>query len=73
MKDQEWRLKELQLQLDTLVKTSHPEPSGAVYYWYETKWGQIPDLKFHEIYVCENDQYDTSCRKPWIYQVPQLK
>ena len=48
-------------------KTSHPEPHEVVYYK-----SQIPYLKFHQTWVCEEHQQAKLCRKPWIYQEQQL-
>ena len=37
VQDQEWNFEELQHELDILVKTFHPEPVEAVYYWEKKK------------------------------------
>ena len=37
------------------------------------KEGQIPDLKCHKIWACEDNQLDKPCLKLWIYQVLQLE
>ena len=31
------------------MKTSNPELPEAIYYWEKKKWGQISDLKFHDL------------------------
>ena len=44
--------------LDTIEKTSNLEPPEVVNYREKTK-GQIPNLKLHKIWVCEEEQHAT--------------
>ena len=34
-----------------LCKDFHSEPCEAVYHLEKTKWGQMPDLKFHKVFL----------------------
>ena len=37
--------------MDIIITTFHQEPLEAIYYWEKMKLDQIPDLKFHEVYM----------------------
>ena len=37
------------------------------------KKGQIPNLKFDKIWLCEEDQHVKLWEKPWMYQVLKLR
>ena len=52
-------------------KTSNLEPAVAIFQWGKMSLSQIIDLKFHMIYVFEEDQNEAPCQKSSIYQVPQ--
>ena len=67
--DQERSLEELYHKLDTVVKTSHPEPPEAVCYWQKKKRDQISYLKFHTTSICEEGQHVKPCQKAGTYQV----
>ena len=73
VQDQEFSINWIQHKLGILVKTSHPEPPEALYYWEKKKKSQISDLKFYKIYVCKEDQHAKPYQKTWIYQVLRVR
>ena len=57
--------------MELYAKTSNLEPAVAIFQWGKMSLSQIIDLKFHMIYVFEEDQNEAPCQKSSIYQVPQ--